>query len=97
MAIGFSRNEPMRYTRYIQQCLRELEEDKEHETDIRLAFLVRIQHLTERIAQLNSPDDPAEEVTGLPTAPLSAYVSAFQAELDRIHDGLPEDLKQDSE
>jgi hypothetical protein len=86
----------MRYTKYIQACLAALEQEQEYETDSRLVTLVRIQHLTERIAQLNSPDDPAEEVAGLPTAPLSAYVSAFQSELDRIRNELPHDLRNDS-
>lgn len=85
----------MRYTKYIQECLGVLEREKEYPTDTRLVYLVRIQHLTERISQLNSPDDPAEEVAGLPTAPLSAYVSAFQGELDRIRNGLPPELKDD--
>lgn len=87
----------MRYTKYIQECVGVLEQEKEYPTDTRLVYLVRIQHLTERISQLNSPDDPAEEVAGLPTAPLSAYVSAFQGELDRIRNGLPADLKDDSQ
>ncbi|KAF4980152.1 hypothetical protein FZEAL_3771 [Fusarium zealandicum] len=95
MSLGFSRIESMRYTKYIQECLGVLEREKEYETDVRLVYLVRIQHLTERISQLNSPDDPAEEVVGLPTAPLSAYVSAFQGELDRIRNGLPVSLKND--
>ncbi|KAJ3501338.1 hypothetical protein NM208_g16958 [Fusarium decemcellulare] len=95
MSLGFSRIESMRYTKYIQECLGVLEREKEYETDVRLVYLVRIQHLTERISQLNSPDDPAEEVVGLPTAPLSAYVSAFQGELDRIKIGLPPGLKDD--
>ncbi|KAF5680835.1 hypothetical protein FHETE_223 [Fusarium heterosporum] len=96
MSLGFLRIEPMRYTKYIQTCLATLEEEQEYETDFRLITLVRIQHLTERIAQLNSPDDPAEEVAGLPTAPKSAYVSAFHGELDRIRNGLPYNLRNDT-
>ena len=86
----------MRYTKYMQESLKVLEQEQEYETDVTLIYLVRIQHLTERISQLNSHDDPAEEVAGLPTAPLSAYVSAFQGELDRIYNSLPPDLKSDS-
>ncbi|KAM0343196.1 hypothetical protein ACHAPU_008789 [Fusarium lateritium] len=96
MSLGFLRIEPMRYTKYIQTCLATLEEEQEYETDFRLVTFVRIQHLTERIAQLNSPDDPAEEVAGLPTAPKSAYVSAFHGELDRIRNGLPYNLRNDT-
>ncbi|KAF5020108.1 hypothetical protein F66182_7871 [Fusarium sp. NRRL 66182] len=96
MSLGFLRIEPMRYTKYIQSCLSVLEKEREYETDIRLVYLVRIQHLTERISQLNSPDDPAEEVAGLPSAPLSAYVSAFDNELDRMRQGLPPELQNDN-
>ncbi|KAM0197524.1 hypothetical protein ACHAPI_004989 [Fusarium lateritium] len=96
MSLGFLRTEPMRYTKYIQGCLAALEREQEYGTDLRLVTLVRIQHLIERIAQLNSPDDPAEEVAGLPTAPISAYVSAFHSELDRIRGELPQDLKNDT-
>ncbi|KAH7156415.1 hypothetical protein EDB81DRAFT_646898 [Dactylonectria macrodidyma] len=95
MSLGFSRIESMRYTKYIQECAQILEDEEEYETDVNLVHLVRIQHLTERISQLNSPDSPAEEVAGVPTAPMSAYVSAFQGELDRIRNALPEDLKKD--
>lgn len=80
----------------MQEGLKVLEEETEYETDVKLVYLVRIQHLTARIAQLSSQDDPAEELSGIPTAPLSAYVSAFQGELNRIHEGLPPKLKQDS-
>lgn len=97
MALGFQRTEPMRYTKYMQGCLSALEEESEYETDTRLVALIRIQHLTERIAQLNVSDDPAEEIAGLPTAPMSAYVSAFHTELDRIRNGLPPELQNDSE
>ncbi|KAI5467458.1 hypothetical protein BGZ63DRAFT_346309 [Mariannaea sp. PMI_226] len=95
MSLGFGRTEPMRYTQYIQECLKTLEDENEYETDVNLVFLIRIQHLTQRISQLNSPDNPTEEVFGLPTAPMSAYVSAFQIELDRIRNGLPAELKKD--
>ncbi|KAH7001460.1 hypothetical protein EDB80DRAFT_722326 [Ilyonectria destructans] len=95
MSLGFSRIESMRYTKYIQECVQVLEDENEYETDVNLVHLVRIQHLTERISLLNSPDSPAEEVVGVPTAPMSAYVSAFQGELDRIRNSLPANLKSD--
>lgn len=86
----------MRYTRYGQSCLSVLEQEREYETDARLVALVRIQHLTERISQLNAPNEPVEEVAGFPAAPMSAYVSAFQTELDKIRNGLPLELQNDS-
>lgn len=87
----------MRFTSYLQECLKELENAGEHPSDVVLIYLVRIQHLTERIYQLNAKDPELEDVSGLPTPPLSAYMASFRSELDRIRDGLPDDIKSDSE
>ena len=42
MSLGFLRIEPMRYTKYIQQCLAVLEQEREYDTDMRLVTLVRV-------------------------------------------------------
>lgn len=97
MATTFGRLESMRYSSYLQECVNDLEASREFETDTTLVFLVRIQHLTERIFELNARDKAAEEIPGIPTAPTSAYIYAFQNELDRIRNNLPQSLKMDSE
>lgn len=88
----------MKYTRYLNQVLKELETSTEYETDTTLVNLVRVQYLIERIAQSNSQDKHTDEVLAYPTvtAPRSAYVSAFQAELDQLRENLPPRLKLDS-
>jgi hypothetical protein len=86
----------MRYSKYMQQCVRELEAAKEFESDTLLLTYVRIQHLMERVARLHSPDEMEDEV-GIPRAPVSAYISAFQSELDKIRAGVPKYLRNNRE
>lgn len=71
----------------------DLEQSKEHESDALLIQYIRIQHLMEKIAQLISPNETNKEMAGIPRAPMSAYASAFQGELDKIRDNLPENLR----
>lgn len=92
----FGRLEPMRYTSYVQECVKALESGKEYESDTVLVFLVKIQHLIQRVAELNPTDTTIEEFSSIPKAPASAYVSAYQHELDRLHAELPPYLKDDS-
>ncbi|KAH6609173.1 hypothetical protein Trco_002519 [Trichoderma cornu-damae] len=95
ISMNFGRVEPMRYNHYLQDCMRHLQDHSEYESDISLVYLVRIQRLTERIAELNSRDRATEEISPVPSAPVSAYVLAFQNELDHIRDSMPEHLHKD--
>ena len=95
MSIGFTRIESLRYTYYLDECVKYLEESGEYSTDERLVYMVRIQHLTERITRLSSNDKTLEEVTNSPAAPMSAYISAFRTELDNLQKSIPIHLKED--
>lgn len=98
IAQGFGRIESLKYTAYIQQCLRELEQAREYESDAVLVHMVRLQHLSEDITEINSrEDDENEEVSGVPKAPVSAYISAFQKELDKIRNSLTKPMRNNSE
>lgn len=96
ISVSFNRVESLKYTAYIQDCMRVLEESGEYESDITLLYLVRVQRLTERIFELNSKDKAVEDIPGLPSAPMSAYVAAFQNEIDRMRNSLPPKLQNDS-
>lgn len=98
-ALGYRLTESMRFTRYLDQCLKDLEAATEYESDEQLVTLVRIQHLTERLAQLGEEGQPTEEVPAIPTmsTPREAVISACHMELDRIRQGLSPRLKSDSE
>lgn len=95
MATVFGRIDAMRYTSYVKECVSVLEGDMEYETDITLVFLVRVQHLTQRISELNPRDNTIEEFSSIPKAPTAVYVSAFQNELDELRAKLPQHLRND--
>ncbi|KAG6013669.1 hypothetical protein E4U54_006466 [Claviceps lovelessii] len=96
VSVSFNRIESLTFTPYIQECLKVLENEKEYESDITLFFIVRIQRLTERIFELTSKDRGEEDLPGIPSAPMTAYMAAFQNEIDRIYDSLPSRLQDDS-
>ncbi|KFA72947.1 hypothetical protein S40288_05080 [Stachybotrys chartarum IBT 40288] len=83
--IGSWKVEPMRYTEYLKQCISELELGAEYESDAKLVYLVRIQHLTERITHLHCPDTAAEETFSLPRPPRAVYLHLNTATL-RLHE-----------
>jgi hypothetical protein len=97
VSMNFQRGEPMRYNSYLSDCIRYLQEHPEYESDISLVYLVRIQRLTERIAEFNSEDRATEEISLVPSAPVSAYILAFQNELNQIRDSMPKHLQEDSQ
>lgn len=96
MSTVFGRIDPMRYTSYVKDCIALLASNKEYETDVNLVFLLRIQHLTQRISELNPRDNTIEEFTSIPKAPAAVYISAFQNELDELRAKLPDHLRNDS-
>ncbi|KAL3958626.1 hypothetical protein ACCO45_006788 [Purpureocillium lilacinum] len=69
---------------------------QEYDSDATVVFLVRVQHLTERIWDVNSGEREQDFIPGIPSAPSSAYILAFQNELDRLRNSLPHHLKMDS-
>ncbi|KAL0935536.1 C6 transcription factor [Colletotrichum truncatum] len=92
ISLDIQQIDPMRFSSYVQQCLRELEEFRELESDMHLVYIVRIQRLAERISQIRGNEDGDEE-TPIPKAPISAYASSFQAELDKLQDQMPQSLQ----
>lgn len=88
---------PARYTRYLDQCLQELEGAAEYETDQLAVQLVRIQHLTEKIFHFHTGDQLVNELPGIPKVAAAEYLDAFRAELDRLRNDLPLNLKTNRE
>ncbi|KAH8892414.1 hypothetical protein GQ53DRAFT_840834 [Thozetella sp. PMI_491] len=88
-----NRVEPMRYTKHIDQCLRELQQSAEYETDALAVEIVRIQHLAGRIYRAYSQSDDMDDLPGVPTIHLDSYSTAFKAELARLQASLPEKLR----
>jgi hypothetical protein len=89
---------PARYTKYLDQCLKELEDAAEYETDQLAVQLVRIQHLTEKIFHFHNRDQMVDELPGIQEASAAVRLSrAFQMELDGLQNALPTNLKSDCE
>ncbi|EFX04644.1 hypothetical protein CMQ_1572 [Grosmannia clavigera kw1407] len=95
LSLGFLKIEAMRFSPYVRQCLDELDEISEYPSDARLVTIVRLQHLAEKVARFNRPEELGDEIPGISRAPSSAYQLAFQNELDRLCQALPEDIKTD--
>ncbi|KAG5948255.1 hypothetical protein E4U59_002056 [Claviceps monticola] len=95
LTCNFNRIDSMTFTQYIQESLNVLENETEYESDVTLVFLVRVQRLTERIFEFTSKDRSEEDFPGIPSAPMTAYVAAFQNEINRIHESLPMRLQND--
>ncbi|KAI2604519.1 uncharacterized protein GGS25DRAFT_534938 [Hypoxylon fragiforme] len=93
ISLAFQRIDPPKYTAYIDQCLKDLEVGKEYETDLLLVHLVRIQHFTERISQLNDKSQlGGNDLPGMARTPVSAYAGMFHAELGSFRAALPQSL-----
>ncbi|KAI1866609.1 uncharacterized protein JN550_007462 [Neoarthrinium moseri] len=84
-----------KYTKYLDECLKELENAAEYKTDQLAVQLVRIQRLTEKICHFHSRESSVDEQLGSPAAPTTARLEAFQVELDRLRNALPPKLKSD--
>lgn len=96
MATGLQKVFPIRFSRYIKQCLENLEAAPGLETDALLVYLVKIQHLTQQIRDWSSREDGDEDIPGFPRAPASAYQAAFHDDITRLQATLPLNLRDDS-
>jgi hypothetical protein len=88
----FQRLEPPRWTVYLENCLQMLAENKECPTDILLAILVRLQLITERIAQAPWNDGSTESLT--PRAPATFYLKALETQLQDCKQTIPPEFQQ---
>lgn len=87
----------MRYTKYLDQSLKELEDAAEYETDQLAVQLVRIQHLTDKNFHFHSGDQLVDELQGIPGASAAVCLEAFQMQLDKLRNALTSNLKSDCE
>ena len=85
----------MKYSSYIKTCLRELQENREYETDIILGHMVRLQNLSEKITEITQRDEGSDDIA-IPRAPVTAYISTFQGELDKIQGSISKTMKNNS-
>ncbi|KAF7537789.1 hypothetical protein G7054_g3480 [Neopestalotiopsis clavispora] len=84
-----------KYTKYLDECLKELEDAGECKTDQLAVQLVRIQRLTEEICHFHSRDALVGGYPSPPAVSTTARLEGFQVELDRLRSALPSSLKSD--
>lgn len=85
----------IKYTKYLDQCLKELEDTGEYKTDQLAVQLVRIQRLTEKIVDFHSSDSLVDEQLNSPEKSTTARLKALQDELDNLRNAVPPNLKSD--
>ncbi|KAJ8110049.1 hypothetical protein OPT61_g7004 [Boeremia exigua] len=83
-----------RWSKYMDQCLKDLDDAREYKTDQLVIQLIHIQRLTDRIAHFHS-DSPLDEQLGLPEPSTMACLEAFRNELESLRNGLPPHLRSD--
>jgi hypothetical protein len=84
-----------RYTKYMDQCLKDLDDAREYKTDQLVKQLVHIQQLTEKIFHFHSNDSPVDEQLCSPEPSAMARLEAFRVELDSLRNAVPPNLKSD--
>jgi hypothetical protein len=83
------------YTKYMDECLRDLDEAREYKTDQLAIQLVLIQRLTEKIFHFHSSDTTVDEQLGSHEPSKMARLEALRVELDSLRNALPPHLKSD--
>lgn len=84
--------EPLRYTKYADECYRLISEAQEYPSDVHLARITQLCSLGERIEQCLKSDE-GEMSTGI-SAPVGACVRSFEAELQGLKTALSSDPSQ---
>ncbi|KAK4495286.1 hypothetical protein PRZ48_013616 [Zasmidium cellare] len=82
-----------KYTKYIDQCLEDLDDAGDYKTDQLATQLVRTQRLTEKIFHFHNDDPPLDEEPGSPEPVTMERLEAFRVELDSLRNALPLTLK----
>lgn len=73
----------------MDQCLRDLEDAGEYNSDKLVIHLVRIQRLTEKVVRFHGNDLLVGEQLGLPGPSTMMRLEAFRLELDSFQEALP--------
>ena len=88
----FQRIEVMRWSRYLDDCLKILEEQKAFPTDGMLVHLVQVQLICNKGTELSSHTLFGDRDAGFP---IDLYVKTLKAQLDRIESSMSQELRSD--
>ncbi len=83
----------MRWTPYLDECLRLLEEKREYPTDLLLVYLVRVQLISNKLACAPWNDTFGDAMTKFPP---EFYLKALQSQLDDLKRNIPPELQTNS-
>ncbi|EMD00141.1 hypothetical protein BAUCODRAFT_21795 [Baudoinia panamericana UAMH 10762] len=78
MASSFKKLDAFAYSDHLHECLKQLEQRKEYESDLLLVQMVRLQRLAEEV-----------HTTEKPTGPINLYRKAFDGELSKLREASP--------
>lgn len=81
--------DPIRYTRYAEECFHAIADTVEYPTDAYLVQLVNLHRMSDKIARTLSIENLTSS-TGFST-PIGALVKSLQGELLQLKDSLPHD------
>jgi hypothetical protein len=83
----------MRWTRYLDECLRLLEEEKEYPTDVLLVYLTRVQLICNKggASTINDLFGDAEM-----SVPADFYIKSLRLQLDELGRSVPPELNSNS-
>ena len=85
----------LQWTPYLDECCRALEKYGECQSDVYLVYLVRQQHIIEKIERTFSLERQERlGSSGRPTAPAGMYFQSLGAELRNLRDSLSLNLQQ---
>lgn len=85
--------EPIRYSRYVNECCRIISEAVKYPTDVYVVHLARLHGLADKITCTLSHDD-CHMIPALTSAPISACVKMLESELLQIKSLFPEEAHQ---
>ena len=87
--------DPIRYSKYVDDCCRVISEAAEYPTDIYVVHLTRLHGLANRITGTLFHDD-CNVTTGFASAPIVACVKSLESELLQLRNSLPGGAHQNS-
>ncbi|KAK9351234.1 hypothetical protein V1505DRAFT_356063 [Lipomyces doorenjongii] len=93
-ATSLQRMDSMRLTRPIEESCQALIEKQVYPTDVQLAYVVKAQYLTERIAQTIHINE--WDITFTAKPPVEMHIKAFQSEITAMKNSLPPSLQQNT-
>ncbi|OCL01882.1 hypothetical protein AOQ84DRAFT_201482 [Glonium stellatum] len=90
-ATSFQRLDSMRLTRQIEESCQALLEKPEYPTDLQVAYVVKAQYLTDRIAQNIHINEG--NIVHSPKTPIEMHIKAFQSEIFAMRESLSPSLR----